>query len=392
MLSKMPLILAITILSVIFFGEIIPINLKQMLYAISLAAKSIIVFLLPIIIFCLLFRSTVNLAKDTTRLILLIVISVCCSNFIATFLSQYVGIWIYNFDMTLAMPQENNSLLPSWELKLPTIIPNNEVMLAAIVFGIILTKLNINFALKISKQFEYAVSIILKAFALLIPLFVIGFIVKLQFEGTIHVIIKDYTKVFALALFAQIAYLTLLYMIVSKLNVKVFIKNIKNMLSAAVLGFTTMSSAASMPLTILGVENNAKNKNFIGSIIPLTVNIHLIGDCLTIPIFAFAVLKNYNMPAPEFASYLIFTLYFVLAKFSVAAVPGGGIIVMLPILGAHLGFNSEMMSLITALYILFDPIITCVNILGNGAFALGLDQLTSEDTRNDKEVVLAELN
>ena len=46
---------------------------------------------------------------------------------------------------------------------------------------------------------------------------------------------------------------------------------------------------------------------------------------------------------------------------------------MLPILEQYLGFNAEMLSLITALYILFDPIITSVNILGNGAFAKVID-------------------
>ena len=70
--------------------------------------------------------------------------------------------------------------------------------------------------------------------------------------------------------------------------------------------------------------------------------------------------------------YLIFACYFVMAKFSVAAVPGGGILVMLPILERYLGFDATMLSLITALYILFDPIITCANVLGNGGFAMGL--------------------
>lgn len=386
MFSKMPLMLAIIILSIIFFGETIPLNFQQTLYAVSLFAKSVIVFLLPIIIFCLLFRSVVKLAKDATRLILLVVIGVCCSNFISTFLGQYVGMWIYSFDMSLIMPKESEILMPAWEFNLPTIIPNSEAMLIAVVSGIILTKFNINLALKISNRLEYVVSIILKTFSFLIPLFVTGFVLKLQFEGTIHTIIKDYTKVFVVALLAQVIYLILLYSILSRLNIKIFAQNVRNMLPAAVLGFSTMSSAASMPLTILGVESSAKNKNLTGSIIPITVNIHLIGDCLAIPIFAFAVLKNYNFPAPDFFSYLIFTFYFVLAKFSVAAVPGGGIIVMLPILSAHLGFNAEMMSLITALYILFDPMITCVNILGNGAFALGFDQISSKII-TDKEPV-----
>ena len=104
--------------------------------------------------------------------------------------------------------------------------------------------------------------------------------------------------------------------------------------------------------------------------IPATVNIHLIGDCFAIPIFAFAVLKNFGMEDPGFIAYLAFAVYFVMAKFSVAAIPGGGIIVMLPVLESCLGFNPEMLSLITALYILFDPVITCANVLGNGGFAM----------------------
>ena len=53
------------------------------------------------------------------------------------------------------------------------------------------------------------------------------------------------------------------------------------------------------------------------------------------------------------------------------------IIVMLPILESHLGFNAQMMSLITALYILFDPVITCANVLGNGGFAMVIDRLVA---------------
>ncbi len=98
------------------------------------------------------------------------------------------------------------------------------------------------------------------------------------------------------------------------------------------------------------------------------MNIHLIGDCLAIPIFAYAVMKSYGIAEPSLYGYLVFLIYFIAAKFSVAAVPGGGILVMLPILESFFGFNSDMLSLITALYILFDPVITCGNVLGNGAF------------------------
>jgi Na+/H+-dicarboxylate symporter len=139
-----------------------------------------------------------------------------------------------------------------------------------------------------------------------------------------------------------------------------------------------MSSAAAMPLTILGTEKNTKNADLAGSIIPATVNVHLMGDCFAIPIFAFAILKSFGVAEPTFVSYALFAAYFVLAKFSVAAVPGGGILVMLPILESQLGFTSEMLSLITALYLLFDPLITAGNVLGNGGFALGMHRLTEK--------------
>src|SRR5262249_43977507 len=118
-------------------------------------------------------------------------------------------------------------------------------------------------------------------------------------------------------------------------------------------------------------------------VIPSTVNIHLIGDCLAIPIFAFAILKNFGMAEPSFLAYISFAFYFVMAKFSVAAVPGGGILVMLPILESHLGFNGEMISLITALYILFDPVITSANVLGNGGFCLVINKIYNKfDIKN----------
>ena len=168
-------------------------------------------------------------------------------------------------------------------------------------------------------------------------------------------IIKDYTMIFAIIGSAQFGYIIFLYFAFNKFKFGQSILSIKNMLPATLSGFSTMSSAASIPLTIIGTERNAKNKDLVHTVVPASVNIHLIGDCVAIPCFAFAILKNFDIAQPDIMSYLMFTIYFVIAKFSVAAIPGGGILVMLPILDQYLGFNSDMLSLITALYILFDP-------------------------------------
>lgn len=374
MFRKMPFILMATIAAIIFLAPFLSMPLKQGLYAVSLSIKSTIVLLLPFIIFGLLFKATVTLSSGATKIIGMILVLACCSNFISAFLSHYVGIWIYHFDLSMISPKETSELNPLWSLNLPKLIANDKAMFAGIILGIIASKICPFPAHKIAAKVDQWIGLLLKGFVYLIPFFVVGFVVKLQFDGVVGTIIKDYSSIFLVIALAQFSYIFLAYFLLNSCKLKTFINSIKNMIPAAISGFSTMSSAASMPLTIIGAENNAKNKDLARSVIPATVNIHLIGDCFAIPILAYAVLKSFGIAEPSLLSYLTFSLYFVIAKFSVAAIPGGGILVMLPILEAYLGFNAEMMSLITALYVLFDPVITCANVLGNGAFAKLIDR------------------
>jgi Na+/H+-dicarboxylate symporter len=288
-----------------------------------------------------------------------------------------VGSWVYHFDLSLIEPQAIKELAPYWNFALPKLIANDKAMFAGLILGVLFSFVRPGIATKIAEKLEGGVAKILSSFAMLIPLFVMGFVVKLQHEGVIITIIDDYALIFAVIAIAQFTYICFIYLAVNQFKGRKFLKCIQNMLPATIAGFSTMSSAAAMPLTILGTEKNSDHPDLVRSIIPATVNVHLIGDCFAIPIFAFAVLKNYGMADPSFITYVIFAFYFVLAKFSVAAVPGGGILVMLPILESHLGFNGEMMSLITALYVLFDPIITSANVLGNGGFALVIGKVYS---------------
>lgn len=375
MFKKMPFILALVIIAILLIDPILPTFLKSIFYAISLSIESCIVFLLPIIIFGLLFRAAVLVSRQSTSIIILIVVGVCASNFISTFLSHFVGTWIYHFDLSLNMPKGTNQLTPYWSFALPKFIPNNIAMFLGLILGIFAAYKEPKIALKIADWIGSVVGKILRVFAFLIPLFVAGFVVKMKYDGVMMTILEDYSVVFLVVACAQLFYVLFIYFLANAFNVTDTIQSIKNMVPAAITGFCTMSSAAAMPLTLIGVEKNSHNPDLARSIVPATVNIHLIGDCFAIPIFAYAILKNFGLEEPTLIQYLIFALYFVMAKFSVAAIPGGGIIVMLPILEANLGFNSEMLSLITALYVLFDPVITCTNVFGNGGFALFISKI-----------------
>lgn len=375
MFRKMPFILLAIIALILLFAPIIPLEIKQVLYSISLSIKSVIVLILPLIIFGLLLKTVITLSSSATKVIGMILVCVCCSNFISTFLSHYVGIGIFHLNFSMITPAKTLDLLPLWVFDPPKLIANDKAMFSGIILGFVLSRLLPQHSAVIAQKMDHVIKIILGLIVYLIPLFVAGFMIKLQYDGVVAVIIKDYALIFLLIALAQFTYIGFVFLCLNHFRFSGLLNNIKNMLPAVISGFSTMSSAASMPLTIIGVENNTKNKEVSRAVIPVTVNIHLVGDCFAIPIFAYAVLKSFGMDEPSLLTYLLFTFYFVIAKFSVAAIPGGGILVMLPILESYLGFNSAMLSLITALYILFDPVITSANVLGNGAFAKMIDTL-----------------
>lgn len=375
MFRKMPFILMVMIAAIMLID--LPIALQQFLYSISITIKTLIITALPIIIFGLLFKAMVGLSSKAGKLIGMILVLVCVSNLFSTTLSHFVGSWIYGFNLHIITPTEHSGIDTLWQFSLPKLIENDKAMFLGIILGLISAKFFSVHAKKYAETMDKVIHKVLAVLVYTIPLFVAGFIVKMQADGVMNLILKDYTNIFIIVGLAIIFYNLVVYFVFSNFNIKVYLKMVANIIPAAISGFCTMSSAASMPLTIIGVERNSNNKDIARSVVPATVNIHLVGDCFAIPIFAYAVMKSYGVMEPSLLEYMMFALYFVIAKFSVAAIPGGGILVMLPILERQLGFSGEMMSVITALYILFDPVITFGNVLGNGAFAKVIDKIYS---------------
>ncbi len=380
---KMPLLMLLGLLALILWGNALPLPMKQFFYTLSLTIKSLIICILPVLVFGLLLKATINLSQNATRILALILVGVVCSNFLSTMLSHYVGMMIYQIDLSVLSPDHEESLQPLWQFQFPKLASTAHAMFGGIFVGLLAAILKIKSITTFSERFETIINLILKLLKCIVPFFVLGFIVKLQHDGLIAIIVQDYSVIFAVITASLVVYLFSIYFIFNDCQLAPTMNSIKNLLPASLAGFLGMSSAAAMPLTILGAKANAKQKDLANSIIPATVNVHLIGDCFAIPILAYAVLKSFGLEQPDLLTYTQFTLYFVLAKFSVAAVPGGGILVMLPILQNNLGFTTDMQALITALYLLFDPIITAANVLGNGAFAKMIDTVVSKQFGRD---------
>ncbi|MBE6447543.1 MAG: dicarboxylate/amino acid:cation symporter [Alphaproteobacteria bacterium] len=377
MLKKLPVILIVSVVIAVLLNPIISLQVKQIIFAVSLTIKSIVLFLLPIIIFGLLFKTFVKLSENAMKVILLIFGTLICSNFINTFITRYLGEFLYHSSIDFSSGlQQINPLVPYFSFELPCLLKNEHSLFCGMISGWILAVFNRTLALKLSKTIDVCIGKLFAIVSALIPLFIIGFVIKCVAEGTLLSILKGYSQILILFILYSSAYTFGFYLIANKFNFSNTITNFKNMMPAFITGVSTISSALTMPVTIVCAEKSVHNKELADSVIPATVNIHLLGDCIAIPLLAFALLKHYEIPAPTLSEYFIFTCFFVLAKFSVAAVPAGGVIIMAPILEKYLSFTPEMSTLLITIYVIFDPIVTGFNVMGNGALAKIIDNLS----------------
>ena len=136
-----------------------------------------------------------------------------------------------------------------------------------------------------------------------------------------------------------------------------------------------MSSTATIPVTVQCTEQNTGNHALSAMATPILANIHLLGDAISTPILALVTLFIFQGVLPDPAVYSVFVAYFCINMLAVAGIPGGGIIVMIPILKMVLGFDDMMISIITTLYFLQDGLGTAGNVMGDGALMIIINKI-----------------
>lgn len=380
---RMPLFfLAILILPLIF-GSLIPVQLKSVSYAISLSIKTTLEFVLPFIIFSFMFYCLSNLQKGAIFFVFLLLACVFCSNFSALmvgYTSGYLGLNLFHF--TATPMHTTDILLPAWNFHLNKLITNDIALLWGMTIGILFSLFPNARAKKIAILMNQAANTFLRKFFIpLLPLFILGFIFKLEHEHLLKTALVLYGPILLLIVLTQWTYLAFWYFFAGNFTPKKFWFYLKNVLPASLTGFSTISSAASMPILLVSTEKNLGSAEKAKMLVPAVINIHTIGSAIGIPILAMATLLTFGMPMPSLATFTVFALYTALAKYAVAAVPGGVIIVVAPILEAHLGFSSDMVGLITAVYLVCDPFGTTANVTGNGVFPIMFTKLHNRLTQ-----------
>lgn len=364
-------------ISVLFFGNYIDLTTKSKLYAISLLLKDVIVFVLPVIIFSFVFNGILNLKNESIKVILILVPLVCLSNFSGFWISYIFAAPILKTGI-ISISELNTStpLIPAWDYSIIPLIKNDIALISGVILGIIGNFTKWEILDKVSFKLNSSANFILKKIICpILPLFVLGFIIKMQYEGTLLLVIKEYALLLCLVAVLAYGYMFSVMFFLSKRNLRNTFEKFNNLIPSVLIGLFSMSSAAAIPTTIEGSEKNLENKNIAKFVIPATANMHLLGDCFAIPIIALALMVSFGYGLPDISQYFIFTLYGVVAKFAAAGIPGGSALIFVPIFESLFGFSAPMLTAITAIYVLFDPIATSSNVFGHGMFAIVFEKI-----------------
>lgn len=378
-LKSLPAQLILCVLLSLCFGQYLSEPVIKSIYTASCIVKDVLILVLPVIIFAYIFDALIGLDKKAPLLLAVILVMVFLSNVIGVLISGGIArcvlplLPLMSTNLSLA---STHILNPYFQLSLPPLLSPDAAMFAGIACGFLASFLKIPQAKTVATFLHKVVTLFLhKTFVPLLPIYVTGFVLKLDFEDSLSPLIQSYSQVFVLSLSLIITYIGVVYYVGSGFRFKRFLESVKNMIPAGVTGFSTMSSAATMPVTLEATEKNLKDPRFADLIIPTTANIHLLGDVLAIPLTGLALLWFKTGSFPAIGDYVFFAVMFGIAKFSCAGVPGGGVLVILPVLHKYLGLDQEMITLMTTLYILQDSIFTSSNVMGNGAFAMVVERV-----------------
>lgn len=358
-------------------------------YTISVALKDILMVILPFVVFSYLSASILNLQGKATLMIFGVFGLVILSNTASVMAAYGVSSLLMNSLEHISFGAISGKVVvqPLWQMPNLVLLTADKAMLAGLAVGLIGNVFKISILNNLVNQIKALATKALNiVFIPFLPMYVFGFVLKIGFEGTLTTLATAYAPVFFLSLGVIHSYLFLTYFIGCNGNFKATFKAIKTMLPAWITGFSTMSSAATLPVTMECVEKNTNNQKLAHFVTPATANIHMIGDGINITLTSLALLIMSGTQIPSFVEFLPYLGAYIFTKFSGSGVPGGGMIILLPVVETHLGLSSDLCSLVATLYILQDSLMTASNVAGNGALALIAQRVFAKSGFNQAEI------
>ncbi|NMP33245.1 dicarboxylate/amino acid:cation symporter [Thalassotalea sp. M1531] len=264
-----------------------------------------------------------------------------------------------------------------------SIPPMFEVMTAlalAFILGIGISAINAEGLRKGVNEARDIIEVLLsKVIIPALPFYIAGVFAEMTVDGTVFSTLKTFGVVLVLAIIMHWVWITVLYVGSAAAMGKSPAALLKNMLPAYFTALGTMSSAATIPVSLRATKENKVSDSIANFTVPLCASIHLSGSTITIVTCASAVmLLTPELALPGLGGMIGFILMLGVTMIAAPGAPGGAVMSALGLLASMLGFTDAALALMIALYLAQDSFGTACNVTGDGAIALWVDKFADE--------------
>ncbi|UTR11124.1 dicarboxylate/amino acid:cation symporter [Evansella sp. LMS18] len=357
--------------------------LTRLLLTVSDIFGQFIGFMIPLIILFFIASGVSQLGGESGKMVGYTVGLAYTSTLLAGIAAFIVAITVMPFISAGGTPpEEGGGLEAFFSFEIAPLMGVITALVLAFVFGISMAKLQSGILIKVFDEGRAIVELIIRKVIIpFLPVYIAGIFAGLAAEGTVFETLRIFGLVLVTAIATHWVWIIIQYTIAGTVTKRNPFALIKTMLPAYFTALGTMSSAATIPVTLRQAKQNKVREEVANFSVPLGATIHLSGSVITIvtcSVAVMSVLDGYSIPS-------IFEIIPVIAMLGIImiaapGVPGGAIMAALGILTSMLGFSEAAIGLMIALYMAQDSFGTGANVTGDGAIALLVDKIVTKKT------------
>jgi len=275
---------------------------------------------------------------------------------------------------------EGEKLTSFIELSIPPALGVMSALALAFILGIGISAINATQLRAGINEARDIVDVLLsKVIIPALPFYIAGVFAEMTLDGTVFSTLKTFGVVLLLAIIMHWLWITVLYVGSAVAMGKSPLSLLKNMLPAYFTALGTMSSAATIPVSLKATKANNVRDGIANFTVPLCASIHLSGSTITIVTCASAVMiLSPDLALPGLGGILGFIFMLGVTMIAAPGAPGGAVMSALGLLASMLGFTDAALALMIALYLAQDSFGTACNVTGDGAIALWVDKFAGE--------------
>ncbi len=336
----------------------------------------LIFFVVPLIIIGFIAPSITQLKSNASKMLGTMIGLSYASSVGAAFMSMMAGFLIIP-KLNIVSDVEGLKELPEilFKLQIPPVISVMGALILSLLLGLAVVWTGSKKTEELLLEFNQIIlKVVNKIIIPILPIFIATTFAALAYEGGITKQLPVFLKVIAIVLIGHVIWITFVYTLAGFISRKNPWKLLKNYGPAYLTAVGTMSSAATLPVSLKCVRKaEVLNEEVTNFAIPLGATTHLCGSVLTETFFVMVVSKVLYGTLPSFGTMITFIILLGIFAVGAPGVPGGTVLASLGIIISVLGFDETGTALILTIFALQDSFGTACNITCDGALALILD-------------------